>query len=454
MPAPTYDATAGVVASGTSSGNASHSLGSGSGNNRIVLLWCFSRGNSEADTAITGCTYNGSSAGVTYYGSYRTGAAFNVRVTLYYVLDAALPASSGSYNAACSSSGGQQTGIVAVSFTGANQSAPFGNETQVARESAVDPINDSLTPSGASVIVDADACDLFGGSATTTQTGQTERFDGAGSTDLLALVSTRSSSATPNAGTLGWDRSTAPNRSEHWLIEVMGVGANVEVGNIAQGNAGSTTSHTLTTKENRGVIVLIDDESQSHATGVTYNGVSMTLVCQDTSTQGAGNAASMWFILDADLPTGGASYNVSVSGLDSGASVTVIEVNGIAQVIPSGAAVDTNNTGNVSTSSTTVTAPAGNSVSVGCLGYGNDTATFISPPTGTGTWVRPFSPIYGPPTSAWLGAAYQYWTTSGSKTYTESADGNWFRSAHLHAVFAEYTPPAAADFDTWFGDGF
>jgi len=454
MPAPTYDATAGVVASGTSSGNASHSLGSGSGNNRIVLIWCFSRGNSESDTAITSCTYNGSSSGVTYYGSYRTNSAFNVRVTLYYVLDADLPASSGSYNAACSSSNGLQTGVVAVSLTGVNQSAPFGNETQVARESAVDPINDSLTPSGPSIIVDADAVDLFSASATTTQTGQTERFDGSGSTSLLALVSTRSSSATPNAGTLGWDRSSTPNRSEHWLIELMGIGAYIETGNIAQGNAGSTTSHSLTTKDNRAVIVMIDDESQSHATGVTYNGTSMTLVCQDTSTQGAGNAASMWCILEDDLPAGGSSYNVSVSGLDSGASVTVVEVNGIAQVIPSGAAVDTNNTGNVSTSDTIATAPSGNSISVGCLGYGNDVAVFVSPPTGTGTWTRMFSPIYNPPSSAWLGAAYQYWTTSGSKTYTESADRGWFRSAHLHAIFAEYTPPAAAAENTWFGDGY
>ena len=115
-------------------------------------------------------------------------------------------------------------------------------------------------------------------------------------------------------------------------------------------------------------------------------------------------------------------------------------MNNVAQVIPSGAAVDTNETGDVATSSTTVTAANDYSISVGALGFGNDTASFDNPPSGTGTWTRLFE-IYGPPTSAWYGGAYQKWTSSGSKIYTETADMTWFRASQIQAVFAAYSAP-------------
>ena len=397
-----YDATAGAVASGTSSGNASHALGSASGNDRIVLIWCFSNGNTESDTAITACTYNGSSTGVVLVGTYTTGTGFNLRITLYRVLDAALPSSSGSYNAACTSNNGQVTGVCAISYDGADQSDPFGGEYQIGRLSAVNPINDSVTTDTVdSVVIDACAADLYSGSATTTQSGQVERYDYGGTLTMLSLVSTRPS-ATTGSWTLGWNFSGSPNRSQHYLIELHAADTGsgeviIETTNLAQGNAGGTTSHTLTTNANRGVIVLIDVEGTSQATGVTYNSVAMTQVVSSTSSVGLGNASSMWFILDANLPAGGASYNVSVSGLSSAASVTVVELNNVAQVIPSGAAVDTNETGDVATSSTTVTAANDYSISVGALGFGNDTASFDNPPSGTGTWTRLFE-IYGPPT--------------------------------------------------------
>ena len=227
----------------------------------------------------------------------------------------------------------------------------------------------------------------------------------------------------------------------------------IETGNVAQGTAGGTTAHTLTTSSNRAVLVLVDDESTTQATGVTYNGVAMTLVASSTATTGAGNASSMWMILEADLPVGGASYNVSVSGLDAGASVSVIELNNVAQVIPSGSAVDTTETGAVLTSTATVTAPEGKSLSVGCLGQGAYAAvTLNSPPTGTGTWTRLFT-IGDPPSSAELGCGYQRWTTSGSKSYTETASGgpNWFRASQIHAVFAAYAPVSVLNNAVFFG---
>jgi len=219
MSFPTYDSTAGAISTGTSSGNASHSLGAASGNDRCVLIWCFSRGNSEADTAITSCTYNGSSSGVTLVGTYTSGAGSNVRVTLYRVMDADLPSSSGSYNAACSSSNGQDTGVCAISYEDVDQSDPIGGEYEIGRVSVVDPINDSVTTDTVnSVVVDGCAANLTSGSATTTQSGQTERDDRTAG-ETLALVSTRPADVT-GSWTLGWDFSGGPNRSQHYLVEL------------------------------------------------------------------------------------------------------------------------------------------------------------------------------------------------------------------------------------------
>jgi hypothetical protein len=176
---------------------------------------------------------------------------------------------------------------------------------------------------------------------------------------------------------------------------------------------------------------------------VTYNGVAMTQIITSTATDGAGNASSMWGILDADLPASGGTYSVVVSGLDSGAYARAIEMNNVDQVIPTGSAIDENATGNVTTSTTTVTAPSGYSLALGCCGMGNDVASFNSPPTGTGTWTRLFDD-FNPPSSAHWDGAYQAFTSSGSKDYTETASAGWYRASHLVAVFAAYVPPAAA----------
>lgn len=267
-------------------------------------------------------------------------------------------------------------------------------------------------------------------------------------------------SGTGNGATLGIiDRSVAsagaedPSawtsaETEEWGAITLALrpnGVNIETGNLAQGNAGGTTSHTLTNKANRGVIVLIDLEGTTQASAVTYNGVNMTLVASSTTVVGAGNASSMWVIFEGLLPSSAGSYNVSVTGLSSAASVSVVELNNVEPVVPSGSQVDTNETGDVATSSTTVTAPGGNSISVGALGYGNDTANFNNPPSGTGTWTRLFQ-IINPPTSAHYGGAYQKWTVGGSKTYTETADANWFRASHIQAVFAEFQAGAGNTF--------
>ena len=460
MVSPVYDNSSSTTAGGGGAPySASHTIAA-SGNNRILIAVFFGMAGSNAATKFTAVQYNGTSStgqitpDVEHdrYGNYGS-------VSVYYWLETDLPANGSptAYNITATSATGQWNGhLGGISLTGAAQEAPAEgrNEAEDGTTSTV-----SITTTAVdSMIVDTVAIVTSDSTAGVSPTaGQTEVQDfGATSSYRLGIGYEAVTTTTSYSQTWSWVNSSTFDME--FAVAVAPSAAdttvNIETGNVAQGNAGGTTSHTLTTKENRGVIVLIDDESETQASAVTYNSVSMTLVDSSTATTGAGNASSMWFILDADLPVGGASYNVSVTGLDSGASVSVVELNNVAQVIPSGSAVDTTETGATNTSSATITAPSGDSISVGVLGQGAWAASQLaSPPTGTGTWTRLFA-INTPPSSAEFGCGYQKWTTSGSKTYTESlgVGTNWYRSSQIHAVFA--AAGAAADNAPFFGCNF
>jgi hypothetical protein len=413
----------------------SRSFTVGTGNYRYLLAFLYGYAGSDAACNYTSVQYNGVSMtlagtiGTNRYGNY-------CKCSVYYLL----APTSGANNFTCQANASLWNGGVhLLQLSGVEQTAPEATNTNYDNTSSLTSFSSSVTTITNNAWVIDGFLEVAGtASSLAANSGQTAR------SSPLSLTSTvgagLSTELQPTAGseTQGWTWTTSSNMVVHYLLSLAPAhaGISIETGNIAQGNAGSTTSHILTTSLHRGVIVLIDDESTSQASGVTYNGVAMTLVTYSTSTVGVGNASSMWVILEANLPAGGSSYNVVVSGLDSGASVTVVEINNIAQVVPSGAQVDTTESGDVSSSSTTVTAPTGESISVGALGYGNDVATFNSP-SGTGTWTRMFT-IYNPPTSAHYGGAYQIWSTGGSKTYTESVDTTFFRASHIQAVFAIY----------------
>jgi len=437
---PSYDNSSSTTAGGGgTSYSANHTIAA-QGNGRILIAVFFAMAGSNAATKFTSVQYDGTAPtgqltpDVEHdrYGNYGS-------ISVYYWLESDLPANGSptAYNITATSATGQWNGhLAAISLTAAAQTAPTATGRNEAENATSSSVSITTTDTN-SMIVDAVAVvasDMSGGVSPTA--GQTEVQDITAATAYrLGLGYEAVTTAQAYSQTWSWS-PTCMFDMEFAVAVAPGGGVNIEIGNLAQGNAGSSVSHTLTTSANRIAIVLIDDESTSQASGVTYNSVAMTRVAYSTATAGAGNASSMWVILDADLPAGGTSYNVVVSGLDSGASVTVVEINNVAQVIPTGSQVDTTESGDVSSSSTTVTAPDGNSISVGALGYGNDTATFNSP-SGTGTWTRLFT-IYGPPSSAWYGGAYQAWTTGGSKTYTESVDTTFFRASHIQAVFAAY----------------
>ena len=422
----------------------------GSGSNRYLLAFLWGYAGSDAACDYASVQYN--SVSMTLVGTIGTNRYGNYCKCSVYRLTAP---SSGSNNFTCQANGSLYNGGVhLLALDGVSQSAPEATNTNFNNSSSLTSFSSSVTTltNNAWVI---DGLLQVGGTASTlaANSGQTARSSPLAVTGTVGAGLSTEIQPTAGSETQGWSWTGSSNMVIHYLLSLAPAveGVNIETGNIAQGNAGGSTSHTLTTSDNRGVIVLIDDESTSQASGVTYNGAAMTLVVSSTSSVGAGNASSMWFILDADLPAGGSSYNVVVSGLDSGASVTVVEINNVAQIIPTGSAVDTTESGDVSSSSTTVTAPDGDSISIGALGYGNDTASFDNPPTGTGTWTRMFE-IYGPPASAWYGGAYQAWSTAGSKTYTESVDTSFFRASHIQAVFAAYS--AVSDNAPFFGCNF
>lgn len=375
-----YDSTAGNVASGTSA-SASHSLGSASGNNRCVLIWCFSRGNSEADTAITSVTYNGSSTGVTLVGTYTSSTAFNVRVSLYRVMDSDLPSSSGSYTVACSSSAAQETGVTAVSYDGVDQADPIGGEFEVGRSSVVDPINDSVTTDRAnSVVVDGCAADGASMTATTTQSGQVERDDRTAGA-LAQFVSTRPA-ATTGSWTLGWDFSFGPNRSQHYLAELHEAVAGPTVVGSSQGSANSNTvtvSHTFSAGTNKKLVVFASGEyiGTWSVTNVTYNGVALTQV-RDEFSSPAYNGVSAWYLDDADFPGTPGAYNVVVTYDQTMADgvVHVVELDNAAQGAPEASNWSTINSS--TTISTSITTVNDNSLILGHVSNGDQPRDFTA----------------------------------------------------------------------------
>jgi len=440
MAAPNYVGTQTGSNTGTSY---SGSVSWGSGSNRILVLCIATKGNSPSESSLTSVTLDG-----TPFTQAATetsaGSGFVTRSSIYYLLDADIPdPSPGTLTISSNNSQGVVWALVEID--GASQSSVPDGFSENGSNSSQGSWSNSSTHSGDPLCIDAMSHDV--NVSGTADSGQTERADLSANNGTL-FVSTEEDISSPV--TMGWTWTPNSNRQAHCIACFAGAipAPNIETGNLAQGNAGGTTSHTLTTEENRGVLVLIDDESTTQASAVTYNGVNMTLVASSTATTGVGNASSMWFILDEDLPAGGASYNVSVTGLDAGASVSVVELNNVDQVIPTGSAVDTTETGAVLTSDAVATAPDGNSIAVGVLGQGNSpTVTLNDPPTGTGTWTRLFK-INSPPTSAEFGCGYQNFTSSGSKTYTETGTGgsDWFRASQILAIFAEFSGDNAVFF--------
>ena len=99
-------------------GNLSHSISSGSGNNRLLVV-CYAQ---ENDNTITSMTYNGVNMTKIHRESYYSGT-YNV-TEMWYMLDDDMPSSAGAYDVSMTVTAGNGPGIVVLSFEGVAQQAP------------------------------------------------------------------------------------------------------------------------------------------------------------------------------------------------------------------------------------------------------------------------------------------------------------------------------------------
>ena len=99
-------------------GNLAHAISSGSGNNRLLVV-CYGQ---EANSTVDSMSYNGA-AMTRIHREYNSDGAQNV-TEMWYMLDADMPSSSGTYDVSMSVTGGNGPGIVVLSFEGVAQQAP------------------------------------------------------------------------------------------------------------------------------------------------------------------------------------------------------------------------------------------------------------------------------------------------------------------------------------------
>jgi len=96
-------------------GNFAHAIGSGSGNNRLLVV-CYGQ---EANSTVNSMSYNGV-AMTKIHREYNPDGAINV-TEMWYILDSDMPSSAGTYDVSMSVTGGNGPGIVVLSFEGVEQ---------------------------------------------------------------------------------------------------------------------------------------------------------------------------------------------------------------------------------------------------------------------------------------------------------------------------------------------
>lgn len=455
---PTHDSQGSDATSGFSASfSFSHTIAA-QGNNRVLLLFCYQRGNSYAGTKATSITFNGVAPTGQLTPDIEEDVFSNfVSCQCFYWLEADLPSNGSPTSYTLSGTAGSGSfvgGFAAVSCTGGEQSAPSATGRASDSNNVPSPTSVSITTTEDDTLV-YDAAGVWHSGGITNlspNSGQTEAIDlNVDSADQLAIGYETFSTATTDSASQSWTGGNAAL----WSDFAVGIapasgggpsGVNIELGNLGTGTD-TPFSHTLTDSENRGVLVFLDDEGTVQPTQVTYDGVDMTQVVSATSTVGAGNVSAIWFILDEDLPASAGSYTVDVIGAFGGdMGVVVVEVNNVAQVIPAAAQYDDADAGAVATISCTATSPNTLAMCMGVAGHGNDATAFDATPSGTGTWTRMTTGI-NPPTSAHMVTAYQE-GLSGSVTYTETSAAAWNRASQCLAIFEAVAE--AADENTFF----
>lgn len=342
----------------------SHTLGDGSGNNRIVLVGINSVGG--ADVGVTSCTYNGTA--MTALGSiHEEYFGRDMWTFVYYLLDSALPASSGSYTVSATVSGTTvpYDGVVeALSYIGVKQVAPPYSTSSDWNNPAFDTVEYSTNRTvvaDSGILVDFGGCEDNGATAQAPSTGQTERQDRNYNSSLLAASEKAFTSSGSNS------MGQTPN-GQYWSyahvvveledadtegIGILGTGGPFTAQSPNSSISGSYTCHAGT---NRKLLVCTTSEEDPvrACNSVTYNSVNLTQIGSEY-THGA-NTVSWWYLDDADFPTPG-SYTVQAnySGSVDPGVLCVIEIENAKQ----GSLYDENSSLNSSTDTLNTTINTG-----------------------------------------------------------------------------------------------
>jgi len=327
--------SSGTTASDTASSiTVSHTTGSGS--NRLMLVG-ISYNNDDYET-VTGVTYNGTS--LTQVGTVNN--SDDARVCIYSLV----APDSGTHNVIINFSDALNDGAIAgvVTFTGVDQSTPLGTFAS--------STGDDSTP--ATVNISSASGELVFGvvsseyEALTASSGQNQHWNmsisgadtnGAGGTDAGAPTVTMSWSLDPsyNHWAIG-GVSIKPSGSTGSTVCSAGDGS-IVFDNVTDryGSGTGDLAHAIGSGSgnNRLIVVCYGQESNGTVDSMTYNGAAMTKIHREYNSDGAQNVTEMWYMLDADMPASGGTYNVSMSvtgGNDPG--IVVLSFEGVEQQAP------------------------------------------------------------------------------------------------------------------------
>jgi len=220
----TFDAVASGGGFPPSVNNINHSLGVGSGNDRIVLVGIVVIGN--APHTFSTITYNS----VTMNAYTQLTAPIFGRITsmnVFYLLDADLPGASGSYTLSYQTAGGPyDSRCVVLSYTGVDQSvdppdtASSANGSNPAFSGA---FTTNITPNASSgLLVDFGGGETTGAHTMSPGASQTERAD-LGDSDILISASEKAFSSTA-ANSMSMTPSGTYYTYGHRIIELAEVG--------------------------------------------------------------------------------------------------------------------------------------------------------------------------------------------------------------------------------------
>jgi len=205
-----FDQVAPVTSTAVSNRTWSHTLAAASGTNRMLILTLATEDPTSSDQVVTSVTFNGVAMTAVSGAS-----ASNVgnKIEFYYLLDAGLPASAGSYNVAVTFAGTiSELTLGTISLTGVKQAAPEATATGSA--TATNSLSTNITTTSANAWLVS--CIALGDPNTLTAGGSAiERFDQSSASSSSAVSTT----ATTTAGTkaVSWTASASTNR----LVQVV-----------------------------------------------------------------------------------------------------------------------------------------------------------------------------------------------------------------------------------------